>query len=85
MVAVIRFSSMVFRTSAGSNLGSTYISPPLINVGVKYAAPACDSGVIIKNRGFSGHSHSDSWICVIAAMFPVVPITPLGFPVVPPV
>ena len=81
----MRCSSMAFSTSAGSNLASTTISPPLTTVGVKNAAPACDSGVHIKNRGFSGHSHSASWIGVMVAMFPVVPITPLGLPVVPPV
>ena len=81
----MRCSSMTLSTSAGSNLASTNISPPLTTVGVKNAAPACDSGVHIKNRGCSGHSHSASWICVMVAMFPVVPITPLGLPVVPPV
>ena len=76
---------MVFRTSPGSNLGSTYISPPLTRVGRKYAAPACDSGVIIRNRGASGHSHSASWIVVMVVVACDVIITPLGLPVVPPV
>ena len=76
---------MVFSTSAGSNLGSTYIWPPLTRVGRKYAAPACDSGVIIKKLGSSGHSHSASWIIVMVEIDCAVPITPLGLPVVPPV
>ena len=57
----------------------------MITVGTKNAAPACDSGVHIRNRGDSGHSHSASWICVIVAIAWAVPITPLGLPVVPPV
>ena len=60
MVAEIFCSSMVFSTSAGSNFVSTMSSPPLTITGVKNAAPACDSGVHIRNRGFSGHSHSAS-------------------------
>jgi hypothetical protein len=39
----------------------------------------------MRKVGASGHSHSASWICVIAAMLDAVPITPLGLPVVPPV
>ena len=85
MVAVIRRSSMTRSTSAGSNLGSTIISPPLTIVGVKNAAPACDSGVHIRNRGCSGHSHSASCTVVIVRIEATVPITPLGLPVVPPV
>ena len=85
MVAVIFCSSMVFSTSAGSNLVSTTISPPLTMIGVKNAAPACDSGVHIRNRGFSGHSHSASWTVVMVVIDCVVPMTPLGLPVVPPV
>ena len=62
------------------------ISPPLTNVGMKNAAPACDSGVHIRNRGCSGHSHSASWIMRHRGdRLPVVPMTPLGLPVVPPV
>jgi hypothetical protein len=45
MVAVMRRSAVTRSTSAGSNLGSTIISPPLTIVGTKNAAPACDSGV----------------------------------------
>ncbi len=85
MVAVIRCSSMIRRISPGSNLGTTTIWPPLTTVGVKNAAPACDSGVHIKNFGFAGHSHSASWTVVIAVIDPTVPMTPLGLPVVPPV
>ncbi|CNV36281.1 Uncharacterised protein [Mycobacterium tuberculosis] len=81
----MRCSSMILSTSAGSNFASTIISPPLITVGVKNAAPACDSGVHIKNRGLAGHSHSASWIEVMVAIDCAVPITPLGLPVVPPV
>ena len=54
-------------------------------VGTKNAAPACDSGVHIRNCGFSGHSHSASWIVVIVVIDCTVPITPFGLPVVPPV
>ena len=60
MVAVIFCSSMVRSTSAGSNFGNTTIEPPFIRVGTKNAAPACDSGVHIRNLGCSGHSHSES-------------------------
>ena len=81
----MRCSSMTLSTSAGSNLDSTIISPPLTTVGMKNAAPACDSGVIIRKRGFSGHSHSESWIDVIVVVVCAVMITPLGLPVVPPV
>ncbi len=84
-MAVIFCSSMTRSTSAGSNFESTIISPPLTTVGMKNAAPACDSGVIIRKRGFSGHSHSDSWIEVIVDVVCTVMMTPLGFPVVPPV
>ena len=52
---------------------------------MKKAAPAWLSGVHIRKRGSLGHSHSASWIVVIVAIEPVVPITPLGLPVVPPV
>ena len=85
MVAVILCSSMVRSTSAGSNFASTCSSPPLMTVGTKNAAPACDSGVHIRNFGFSGHSHSASWIWLIVAIAWAVPITPFGLPVVPPV
>ncbi|GAB4700974.1 hypothetical protein MOKP126_48720 [Mycobacterium avium subsp. hominissuis] len=85
MVAVIFCSSITRNTSAGSNLVSTTSSPPLMMVGTKNAAPACDSGVHIKKRGFSGHSHSASWIVVIVVIDCAVPSTPLGLPVVPPV
>ena len=34
---------------------------------MKKAAPACDSGVAIRNRVSSGHSHSESWIWVRVA------------------
>ena len=85
MVAVILCSSMVRSTSAGSKRASTYSEPPLITVGTKNAAPACESGVHIRKRGFSGHSHSASWIWVIVAIVCESPITPLGLPVVPPV
>ena len=54
-------------------------------VGTKNAAPACDSGVHIRNFGDSGHSHSAIWIWVIVVIAATVPITPLGLPVVPPV
>ena len=57
----------------------------MITVGTKNAAPACESGVHIRNRGDSGHSHSASWIWVIVAMVREVPMTPFGLPVVPPV
>ena len=56
-----------------------------MTVGTKNAAPACDSGVHIRNRGCSGHSHSASWIGVIVVIDCAVPMTPLGLPVVPPV
>ena len=52
---------------------------------MKNAAPACESGVHIRNRGFSGHSHSASWIWVIIENDDDSPMTPLGLPVVPPV
>jgi len=84
-VAVIRCSSIVLSTSATSNLGSTYSAPPLISVGEKNAAPACESGVHTRKRGACGHSHSASWLWVIAVIDDEVPITPLGLPVVPPV
>ena len=57
----------------------------MITVGAKKAAPACESGVHIRKRGDSGHSHSESWICVIVDIAWAVPMTPLGLPVVPPV
>ena len=57
----------------------------MTTVGAKNAAPACDSGVHMRNRGASGHSHSASWTWVIVAIVCAVPITPLGLPVVPPV
>ena len=57
----------------------------MITVGTKNAAPACDSGVHIRNRGDSGHSHSAIWIWVIVFIARDVPMTPLGLPVVPPV
>ena len=57
----------------------------MITVGAKNAAPACDSGVHMRNRGLSGHSHSASWIWVIVLNDWVSPMTPLGLPVVPPV
>ena len=85
MVAVIFCSSITRSTSAGSNLVSTINSPPLTITGTKNAAPACESGVHIKNRGCVGHSHSASCAVVIVQIEPTVPITPLGFPVVPPV
>ena len=56
-----------------------------MTVGTKNAAPACDSGVHIRKRGDSGHSHSDIWIWVIVDIAWAVPMTPLGLPVVPPV
>jgi hypothetical protein len=85
MVAVIFCSSITRSTSAGSNFDSTTISPPLTIVGTKNAAPACDSGVHIRNFGCSGHSHSASWIVVIVVIDCTVPATPFGLPVVPPV
>ena len=57
----------------------------MTTVGTKNAAPAWLSGVHIRKRGVSGHSHSASWICVIVAIVRAVPITPLERPVVPPV
>ena len=60
IVALIRCSSIVRRTSAGSNRGSTTSDPPLISVGAKNAAPAWESGVHTRNRGAAGHSHSAS-------------------------
>ena len=57
----------------------------MITVGTKNAAPACDSGVHIRKRGLSGHSHSAIWIWVIVDIARDVPMTPLGLPVVPPV
>ena len=81
----MRSSWMVRATSSGSNFGSTTIEPPFISTGAKNAAPACESGVHIKKRGASGHSHSASCAWVIAAIEAAVPTTPLGRPVVPPV
>ncbi len=66
-------------------MARTTISPPLTIVGTKNAAPACDSGVHIRNLGFSGHSHSASWIVVIVLVAWAVIMTPFGLPVVPPV
>ena len=80
IVAVIRCSSMVRSTTAGSNLGSTTNDPPFIRVGAKNAAPACDSGVQTRNFGDCGHSHSATWICVMVAIDCAVPTTPFGFP-----
>ena len=82
---LIFFSSIVASTSAGSNRAETKRVPPLMTVGTKNAAPACESGVHIRNRGFSGHSHSASWTWLIVFMAWTVPITPFGLPVVPPV
>ena len=76
---------MTRSTSAGSNFVSTINSPPLTTTGVKNAAPAWESGVHIRKRGFSGHSHSASCTVVIVVIDCVVPMTPLGLPVVPPV
>ncbi len=78
-------SSITRSTSAGSNLVSTTNSPPLMIVGTKNAAPACESGVHIRNFGRCGHSHSASWMVVIVVIDCTVPITPFGLPVVPPV
>ena len=75
---------MTRSTSAGSNFVSTISSPPLTITGVKNAAPACDSGVHIRN-GDLGHSHSANCTVVIVVMDCVVPMTPFGLPVVPPV
>ena len=55
--------SMVSSTSAGSNVDSTKSEPPLITVGMKNAAPACESGVQ-SGTGALGHSHSAIWMCV---------------------
>ena len=85
IVAVMRYLSIVSRTFAESKPGSTTIEPPRSRVGMKNAAPAWLKGVAIRNRTSSGHSHSASWISVIAAPLRYVPITPLGLPVVPPV
>ena len=54
-------------------------------VGTKNAAPACESGVHMRKRGLSGHSHSASWTWVMVAIARAVPTTPFGLPVVPPV
>ena len=56
-----------------------------MTVGTKKAAPAWDSGVHMRNRGFSGHSHSASWTWLMVFIACTVPMTPLGLPVVPPV
>ena len=85
MVAVIFSSSITRSTSAGSNLVSTCSSPPLMTVGAKNAAPACESGVHMRNLGFVGHSHSESCTAVIVENDCARPMTPLGLPVVPPV
>ncbi len=85
MVAVMRCFSIARRTSPGSKRGSTTIEPPAMRVGTKNAAPAWLRGVHMRNRGFSGHSHSASCTWVMAAMELAVPTTPLGLPVVPPV
>ncbi len=57
---MIRCSSIVRSTSAGSKRGRTWSEPPLSTVGTKNAAPACESGVHMRKRGASGHSHSPS-------------------------
>ena len=56
-----------------------------MTVGAKNAAPACESGVHIRKRGDSGHSHSESCTWVIVDIAWAVPMTPFGLPVVPPV
>ena len=56
-----------------------------MTTGTKNAAPACDSGVHMRKRGDSGHSHSASWIWVIVFIAWALPMTPFGLPVVPPV
>ena len=56
-----------------------------MTVGTKKAAPACESGVHMRKRGFSGHSHSASCTWLIVLIAAAVPMTPLGLPVVPPV
>ena len=61
------------------------IAPPVNSVGMKKAAPACESGVQMRKRVSSGHSHSAIWIIVMVAPLRYVPITPFGSPVVPPV
>ena len=81
----MRNFSTVSRNLVGSKPGSTTIDPSRNSVGMKNAAPACDSGVQIRNRGSRGHCHSDIWIDVSVAPLRYVPITPLGLPVVPPV
>ena len=82
---MILYFSIVSNTRPGSKCGSTTIAPPVSNVGMKNAAPACESGVQMRKRVSSGHSHSAIWIIVIVAPLRYVPITPLGLPVVPPV
>ena len=62
IVAVMRWSCTVCMNFSGSKPGRTVSEPPLSRVGVKNAAPACESGVQIRNRTSSGHCHSDIWI-----------------------
>ena len=45
----------------------TTIEPPRSSVGMKKAAPAWLSGVQMRKRTSSGHSHSAIWIWVMAA------------------
>src|SRR3954452_9756900 len=85
MVAVILYFSIVSSTRPGSKCGSTTIEPPVNNVGMKNAAPACDNGVQMRKRVSAGQSPSINCTIVIAAPLRYVLITPLGLPVGPPV
>ena len=68
MVAVILLLLDRLQHLAGLELGEHHDRRrPCSSVGTKNAAPACDSGVQMRKRGRSGHSHSASWICVIVA------------------
>src|SRR5580698_5837889 len=85
MVVVIRCCSIASNTAAGSKAGRTTIDPPASSIGTKNDEPAWLNGVQTKWRTSSGHCHSDIWICVMLELALKVFITPLGFPVVPPV
>ena len=67
IVAEILCFSIASRTAPGSNAGSTISAPPRSRVGMKNAAPACDSGVQMRKRGSSGHCHSAIWIWLSVA------------------
>jgi len=62
--------SDVKEAGLGVKYGITMSEPPRSRVGMKNAAPAWLSGVQMRNRRSSGHSHSAIWMAVMVASAP---------------